>query len=90
MTQYILHFSVYTLAMIGLIFLALFVYKKTSFGVGTRKNAILKVVDMMNVSPRKTFYIISAGKEHFLVASDAEKMNLISKLENDSFGERIG
>lgn len=87
MAQYLLQFSVYTLAMIGLIFLALFVYKKTSvFTTGVRKTSMLKVVDVLNVSPRKSFYVISAGNEQFLVASDADKMNLISKLEN-SFEE---
>ena len=85
MGHYLINFSIYTLAMVGLIFFALFLYKKCSvMGVCARKNGYLKVVDMLSVSPRKAFYILQAGNEKFLVASDADRMNLISKLEKDA------
>ena len=84
MHHFIINITVFTFAMIGLIFFALLVYKKVSdFGVGTKQNSNLKVTDMLRVTPSKTFYVISAGKEKFLVASDTNNMNLIAKLEDD-------
>lgn len=85
MTGYLINFLIYTLAMVGLIFFALFVYKKFStIKICSKKINILSVVDVLNVAPRKCFYIIKAGEEKFLVASDIEKISLISKLETES------
>ena len=81
-----LNIVVFTFAMIGLIFFALLVYKKVSdFGVGAKPNSKLKVVDMLRVAPSKAFYVISTGNEKFLVASDTNSMNLISKLEGSDY-----
>ncbi len=78
---YIANFIVYTLAMVGVMGVALFAFKKFAVGgckVGGTKN--LKVIDSMNLAPRKTLYIVSAGTEKFLIASDADRTTLISKL----------
>ncbi len=80
MSGYFLNFIVYTAAMIGVIFLAVFVYKKFSYN-GTSKSKFLNVEDCISLAPRKNLYIIRAGKERFLVASDAERTSLISKLD---------
>lgn len=83
MHHFIMNITVFTFAMIGLIFFALLVYKKVSdFGINTKQNGNLKVIDMLRVAPSKTFYVLSAGQEKFLVASDANHMNLIAKLED--------
>lgn len=82
MGHYIIQFSIYTMAMIGLIFFALFVYKK--FAISTlslKRKGILNIEDALGLSPRKTLYIIKAGKEKFLIAADLERTTLISKLE---------
>lgn len=85
MTHYLINFLIYTLAMVGLICFALVVYKRFSITkVCSNKLNSLSVVDVLNVAPRKTFYIIKAGEEKFLVASDVEKMSLISKLETET------
>ena len=85
MHHFIMNITVFTFAMIGLIFFALLVYKKVSdFGINTKQNGNLKVVDMLRVAPSKSFYILAVGNEKFLVASDTNRMNLISKLENNS------
>ena len=75
------------MAMCGLIFFALFVYKKFATGSFTSKNSqFLNVEDTLSIGPRKILYVIRAGREKFLVASDADKTTLISKLEtSDSF-----
>ena len=86
MGHYIVSFAVYTMAMIGLICFALFVYKKfASTAVATKRKGLLKVEYVLGLSPRKTLYIVRAGKEKFLIACDLDRTTLISKLDmNDS------
>lgn len=79
---YLTNFIVYTLAMVGVIMLALLVFKASN-NVGSRNNArFLKVHDTLSLGPRKTLYIVSAGEEKFLIAGDIDKTTLISKLES--------
>lgn len=85
MTGYLVNFSLYTLAMVGIIFCALFVFKAVMSGKGfSRKSEFLKVEETMNLSPRKTLYVIKAGEEKFLVASDIDRTSLIAKLDENS------
>jgi len=85
MGHYIISFSIYTMAMIGIICLALFVYKKFSINsLSMKRKGILKVEDALGLSPRKTLYIVSAGNEKFLIAADLERTTLISKLNSDN------
>ena len=78
---YLTNFIVYTLAMVGVIMLAVLVYK-TSTTTGVKaKSKYLKVHDTLSLGPRKTLYIVSAGEEKFLIAGDVDKTSLISKLE---------
>lgn len=82
MGGYVVNFTVYTMAMIGLIFFALFVYKKVMNGVDFgKKSNFLNIEEKINLAPRKNLYVIRAGKERFLIASDADRTNLISKLD---------
>jgi len=83
MGGYVLNFMVYTLAMSGLIFFALFVYKKvTGGGFKSGGSKMLSIEEVMNINPRKSLMIVNAGAERFLVASDIDKTTLISKLED--------
>lgn len=85
MGGYLVNFSLYTLAMVGIIFCALFVFKAVMSGKGfSKKSEFLKVEDSMNLSPRKTIYVIKAGEEKFLVASDIDRTSLIAKLDEKS------
>ena len=82
MGHYLAQFSIYTMAMIGLIFFALFIYKKFSITtMSLKRKGILNVVDALGLSPRKTLYIIKAGDEKFLIAADLDRTTLISKLD---------
>lgn len=84
MGSYILNFTVYTMAMCGLIVFALFVYKKFAQGCfSSKKSNFLNVEDTLSLAPRKLLYVIRAGEERFLVASDADKTCLISKLKTN-------
>lgn len=80
---YMVNFIVYTIAMIGIIFLAVFVYKKFSFTTGS-KSKFLNVEDCISVGPRKEIFVVRAGNERFLVASDVGRTSLISKLDGNS------
>ena len=79
---YLANFMVYTFAMVGVIVVALLVFKNSTSGGTIKKSKYLKVIDSMSLAPRKNLYIISAGEEKFLIAGDADKTTLISKLES--------
>ena len=79
---YLANFMVYTLAMTGVISIALLVFKNTSTCGGGGKSKHLKVVDSLTIAPRKTLYVVSTGREKFLIAGDVSKTTLISKLES--------
>ena len=85
MGGYLVNFTVYTMAMLGLISFAVFVYKKVMEG-GLQKNntKFLSVEETMSLNPRKTLHVIRAGNERFLIAADIDKTTLISKLENNN------
>ncbi|MBE7703847.1 MAG: hypothetical protein E7Z89_07350 [Cyanobacteria bacterium SIG28] len=86
---YLTNFIVYTLAMVGVFVVAMLVFK-SSTGCGIKKQSkTLKIVDSMNIAPRKTLYIVSAGEEKFLIASDADRTNLISKLNSEEKGAEL-
>lgn len=79
--HYIISFTVYALAMSGLIALALIVYKKvTNISCTNKKTKTLSIEETMSINPRKTLMIVKAGDERFLIASDIDKTTLISKL----------
>lgn len=81
MAGYIVNFSIYTLAMVGIIFAALFLFKGVMSGKGfAGKSDFLNVEETLNISPRKTIYVVKAGTERFLIAGDTERTSLIAKL----------
>lgn len=82
MGGYLVNFAVYTMAMIGLIFFALMLYKKFALSEGfSKKSGFLSIEESLSVSPRKNLYVVRAGHERFLIAGDADKTTLISKLD---------
>ena len=78
---YLANFIVYTLAMVGVIVVALLVFKHSTTCPVKNNGKTLKVLESMNLAPRKTLYIVEAGSEKFLIAGDSDKTTLISKLE---------
>ena len=81
---YLANFMVYTLAMIGVIFVALLVFKNATGVSHKNSSKVLKVHDTLSLGPRKTLYIVSAGDEKFLIAGDVDKTSLISKLNTQT------
>lgn len=85
---YLSNFIVYFFAMVGIIILALWVYKKFNMqSAGIKSKHLLKIEDCLALSPRKTLYVIRNGSEKFLIAADMERTTLISKLESDDIYE---
>lgn len=83
MTSYIITFVVYTTAMVGAIFLALFVYKKFALNRNfTSQSKFLAVEDCINIGMRKQLYIVRAGNEKFLIAADPERTTFLAKLNS--------
>ncbi|MBR1460437.1 FliO/MopB family protein [bacterium] len=83
MGGYIINFTVYTLAMSGLIFFAFYVYKKVMNGsVLPAKNHDMYIEETLHINPRKSLMVVNTGGERFLIASDVDKTTLISKLSN--------
>lgn len=80
MLQYLIAFSLYTLAMVGIFFIAFVVYKKTMNFNGQKPDNGIKVEDMLRLSQRKSLYIINVQGERFLIASDFENTTFLSKL----------
>lgn len=85
MGGYIINFTVYTLAMSGLIFFAFYVYKRVMNGsILPPKNHDMYIEETVNINPRKSLMIVNTGGERFLIASDVDKTTLISKLSSQT------
>lgn len=87
MSGYLVNFSIYTMAMIGLIFFALFVFKTFSNKCFSKKSSSLSIGDSINLSPRKTLYLINVENQRYLIASDVDRTSLIAKLDNNNSTE---
>ena len=79
---YITNFIVYTLAMVGVIVVALMVFKNATSIGNCKHSKYLKIIDSISLGQRKNLFIVSTGKEQFLIAGDVNNTNLISKIEN--------
>lgn len=82
MSSYLIGFTVYTLAMVGMIFLAFVVAKKTMFASPTNKKekATFVIEETLNLGPRKTLHIVKVKEERFLISADAERTSFLTKL----------
>ena len=85
MTGYLTGFMVYMMAMLGVIFVALVVVKKSiTLGSANQKNNFLKVESSLNLEPRKNLYVVRAGNERFLVSTGVEGCQFMTKIEENN------
>ena len=85
MGTYLINFIVYTMAMVGLLFIGVMVYKKTMTGADTAQNPKgLKIDNALRLSPRKTLYVVNAGYERFLIAADLDRTTFLARLDNNN------
>ncbi|MBS4760814.1 MAG: flagellar biosynthetic protein FliO [Clostridium sp.] len=84
MGVYLINFLIYSMAMVGLLFLCLMIYKKTMIDNRFAKNDNdLKIENALNLSQRKTLYVIKAGNEKFLIAADVDRTSFLAKLNQN-------
>ena len=85
MNGYLINFIIYTLAMIGIMLVAVVIYKKIySFAKPNNSKNGMTIEETLNLSPRKTLYVVNVKNEKFLIASDTDRTSFLAKLENDS------
>jgi len=85
MAGYLMAFGVYTLAMIGIIFIAFLVWKNVVLTNSKGKSGTMKVEEMLALNSRKSLFIIRVQNERFLIATDVDRTTLLAKLdEKDS------
>ena len=82
MTTHIIAFIFYTLAMLGVMFVAFAVYKNIVLNQNSTHTSKLKIEDMLRLNQRKSLYVINFENEKFLIASDVERTTFLAKLEN--------
>ena len=83
MIEYLVNFTVYTLAMTGLLVIGYVIYKKFMIQAPVRKNSTMKVIDVLRLQKKKTLYLIKCRDEQFLIASSTDKISFISKVNED-------
>lgn len=83
MKVYILNFLVYTMAMVGVIYVSLMIFKRTMTQNNPNSNNNLKIESSLNIAPRKTIHVINVDDERFLIASDIQSTTFLSKLSQN-------
>jgi len=89
MGTHIMGFIFYTLAMLGVLFIAFVVYKKVVLTNACAPKTKFKVEDMLKLSPRKTLYVINYQNQRFLIASDIDSTTLLAKLDENTSIEKV-
>ncbi len=82
MTTHIIAFIFYTLAMLGVMFVAFAVYKNIVLNQSSIHISKLKIEDMLKLNQRKSLYVINWEDEKFLIASDVDSTTFLAKLED--------
>lgn len=84
MSGYFVQFLAYTFAMVGFLAVCLITYKKFCQPVMMNKSTdCLCIENALRLTPKKQIYVVRAGNERFLVASDAETTTMLAKLDNE-------
>ncbi len=77
------------LVIILMIVLAYLVKKFVPYSNIKRKDTFIRVVDMTYLSPKKIIYIIEVAGEILVVGSDANSLNLLTKIEDAEIKKNI-
>ena len=84
MGGYLVNFSVYTFAMIGFLYIAIVVYKKTNLNLkNSGKTCGMEIEESLSLSPRKRLHVVRVNDEKFLIAADVERTEFLAKLDNN-------
>ena len=83
MITYITAFIFYTMAMIGVLLLGFVIYKKAILPSKQDNKGMIKVLDKIAISPKKSLMVVRVKNEKFLVALDADRTTFLSKLADE-------
>ena len=84
MQGYFIQFLAYTMAMVGFLTVCVFTYKKLCAKALSNSNEdFLYIENGLRINARKQLLVVRAGKERFLIASDAESTTMLAKLEEE-------
>lgn len=84
MSGYFVQFLAYTFAMVGFLAVCMITYKKFCQPTMMNNSAdCLCIENVLRLNPKKQIYVVRAGSERFLVASDAETTTMLAKLDNN-------
>lgn len=88
MTHYIIGFVIYTLGTIGVLFIGYIMVKHflnvNPIKVNKTQKKFLKLEQGISLEPRKSVYILKAGKQRFLIATTPDKVCFLSELDKDN------
>ncbi len=85
MVSYLINFSVYTLAMIGVILLGFVIVQKSlSGGFAQNRPGFMLLEQTLCIEPRKNIHLIKAGSERFLISTDAQGTSFLTKIAEDN------
>lgn len=84
MGGYLVNFSVYTFAMVGFLFLAVMIYKKSSVdGLNKKNESGMAIEESLALSPRKRLHVVRVNGERFLIAADVDRTEFLAKLDEN-------
>lgn len=84
MITYITAFIFYTLAMIGILLIGFIVYKKTFIVNKNENKGSMKILDSLQIAPKKQLLVVRIRNEKFLIASGVEHTTFLAKLQDDN------
>lgn len=88
MITYLSAFIFYTLAMVGILFVAFIIYKKTMIPTKIDSRSMIKILDSTPIGAKKNLLVVKIKNERFLIASGAEHTTFLAKLENNDAEEK--
>ena len=53
------------------------------------KNGFLELEGILPLEPRKSIYLVKAGNERFLVSSDLNNINFLTKLDDNNIPQQV-
>ncbi len=83
MLTYIAAFIFYTMAMIGVLLLGFVIYKKVLMPQNKDNKGMIKVLDKVSISAKKSLMVVKVRNEKFLIALDCEHTTFLSKLSDE-------
>ncbi len=80
MITYITAFIFYTCAMIGVLFAAFIIYKKTIVTSKNTSQGSMKIIDSLQIAPKKMLLVVKVQNRKFLIASGLEHTTFLADL----------